>query len=433
MSHFITRTSLSTTRAIGSEAERSHARVAALIARHVSPRHAVILAEPVPVRDGTGIDWYVEDDGELLSLSSLSAADAQSVRQELASLIHDIRVSADVLDQGPGQIGKANAETLRHAVTFPGEEYIWALRLEGELRPLIVGWGYEAHQTATATPFVVSTFAKQQAAPEVQRKSNNSTPAFASGPTLQGADTASGVTDPGIRTRSTGGLGDWLGAALTLLIALLLLALIVAFLLPACGLRTPFGTIVFGLPGDVACEARAPDESRRLVLAATDLERELQILREENARRQRSCTVGQEETAIVPEDSEPEFSDVIDDRGEYQVTLMWDSPDDLDLHIVCPTGERIFYNSRNGCGGVLDIDANSSAGSIQSPPVENITFHSGLQSDLPHTVQVVLFANRSGVSVVPYRVRVRTPSGTQEYSGIVRRQGATDTVTTFSR
>ena len=45
--------------------------------------------------------------------------------------------------------------------------------------------------------------------------------------------------------------------------------------------------------------------------------------------------------------------------GNLQVTVSWDTRADVDLHVVEPSGEEIFYdNSRSDMGGMLDLDAN---------------------------------------------------------------------------
>lgn len=57
--------------------------------------------------------------------------------------------------------------------------------------------------------------------------------------------------------------------------------------------------------------------------------------------------------------------------GKVTVTLAWNNRNDLDLHVVTHTGEKIFYaHPRSRCGGQLDIDQNVSP--TTTTPVENI-------------------------------------------------------------
>jgi hypothetical protein len=47
---------------------------------------------------------------------------------------------------------------------------------------------------------------------------------------------------------------------------------------------------------------------------------------------------------------------VILGSGDLQVTLTWNSPADIDLHIVEPNGSHVYFASRNGTTALLDVD-----------------------------------------------------------------------------
>jgi hypothetical protein len=65
--------------------------------------------------------------------------------------------------------------------------------------------------------------------------------------------------------------------------------------------------------------------------------------------------------------------------GDIQISLMWNNVNDLDLHVICPCGDKICYlYRRSACGGELDVDMNARGGTHFSPePVENIFWPHG--------------------------------------------------------
>ncbi len=61
-------------------------------------------------------------------------------------------------------------------------------------------------------------------------------------------------------------------------------------------------------------------------------------------------------------------------EGELQVTLTWDQPNDVDLHLVQPDSEEIFYgHMMSEEGGYLDLDSNAGC-SIDGVNNEHITY-----------------------------------------------------------
>ena len=59
-------------------------------------------------------------------------------------------------------------------------------------------------------------------------------------------------------------------------------------------------------------------------------------------------------------------------KGEITVSMLWNTTDDLDLHVVTPDGTEIFYGNSVAAGGELDVDMQVS--NFVDHPVENIFF-----------------------------------------------------------
>ncbi|HII50703.1 MAG TPA: hypothetical protein HA322_05160, partial [Candidatus Poseidoniaceae archaeon] len=116
-------------------------------------------------------------------------------------------------------------------------------------------------------------------------------------------------------------------------------------------------------------EREAEENQRQAELAAAEEQRlaELEAARQEEeiAAKQAAETAMQELQERL--DREGARS------GDVQISLMWDNYNDLDLHVVCPSGERIHGgNKLSQCGGELDVDANVRPETKK--PVENVVW-----------------------------------------------------------
>lgn len=103
--------------------------------------------------------------------------------------------------------------------------------------------------------------------------------------------------------------------------------------------------------------------------------------------------------------------------GDIQASLLWNNFNDLDIHIVEPSGERIYFaHKRSRTGGELDVDMNA-GGPKSDEPVENIYFPKNRAPAGKYKVYVDHYANHGSQDPTAFRCEVLVNGRVKKFSG----------------
>ena len=399
-------------RPLGSPAQRSYELVFATVRGMLDDDHANVFAEPIATRHGNQIDWYANVSGVAVRAEDLPDSDRSALFARLDTHLNAIRGLAEGLARKKSSEEQRLAEALLNACVYPDTASVFAFRgQDGTLKPVITNWAW----TRDEQRVVRGVLAGQAVRADATMASPKASAAAAVD--LGAAGTAGGVLQAGDRESRTpiNPGAFWLIFLGWVLLAAMIVAILWLLLAP-CGLRPA----AFGDFCPVTAEA-SPSEA--LDTVDPDLLAELAVLERQFILEQSRCTsdgevqrnesfrdateradrveadranLGQGEsaepltitetaddaTAVAP--SEAEVAE-LEDRfvtnaamaGKLAFSLTWNSKDDLDLAVTCPTGESVSFRTRKRvvCGGKLDIDANT-GGNISDRPIENIYFES---------------------------------------------------------
>lgn len=118
--------------------------------------------------------------------------------------------------------------------------------------------------------------------------------------------------------------------------------------------------------------------------------------------------------------------------GVVQISLAWDDYNDLDMHVFCPSGERIYFNNRkSNCGGELDVDMNVRPKSKK--PIENVVW-TDVAPDGEYKIGVHFYKHhrkRRTKRTCQFRLRVVTYGQAKEYSGELTHGDPMSMITSF--
>jgi hypothetical protein len=125
--------------------------------------------------------------------------------------------------------------------------------------------------------------------------------------------------------------------------------------------------------------------------------------------------------------------------GDIQVSVAWNTVADVDLHVVDPAGEEIFWSDRRSAsGGELDLDSNAACSSDQ-PRNENIVWPIGEAPTGTYIVRLDYWSSCGALQtdwVLTVWVRGRDPlvfSGTFTGDGDGGGLGSGIEITTFTK
>lgn len=119
--------------------------------------------------------------------------------------------------------------------------------------------------------------------------------------------------------------------------------------------------------------------------------------------------------------------------GDVQISLAWDDFNDLDLHLFCPSGERIYFNNKTSeCGGELDVDMNVRPTSNHA--VENIVWVENAPLG-QYKVGVHFYKHHDRDETThrcAFRIRLTVHDDVRDYSGSITYGQAMQMVTSFT-
>jgi hypothetical protein len=350
-----------------------------------SPAHAALFAEPNPDADRGITDWYAGVQGAAPPLESLPDAAQEAARTEFARLYGDIREEADRLRASTRESERFLGELIALALITPATD---CLRVVGG-QPVLVAWGHAKLGEAPSPELLIGMTRRRGGAGAMQ------------------------IVGPPAAPPEKRSWLSWLLGLLGLLLLLLLLLL----------WRDPFGWFKAALPQCVVQPGNAEllDELRAAQAREAALRNDIagEMLRLGD--RRTACPPPEppprprppEPPRVTPPPPAPRQEDADRARregarsGRVQIILAWDDRNDLDLVMICPNGERLFFDHRQACGAVLDVDRNAGNSALSPTPVENIVFAA---EPAPGRYRIIVWHfqnNPPAPASSPYRVTVK--------------------------
>lgn len=120
--------------------------------------------------------------------------------------------------------------------------------------------------------------------------------------------------------------------------------------------------------------------------------------------------------------------------GDIQISLSWNTEDDIDLHVDHSFNNNVesisWHNPMGRLGGMLDIDMN--AGILRNAnPIENVFWPTNTNPVGKFRIGVHFFRSWTGARSVPVVIRIKTIKGISYYDSVVHLGRPAQVITEF--
>jgi len=341
-----------------------------------------LFARPSINRRQDKVEWITTLSGN--RIQRFKELDETAQQTALADLSTLLSMVAAISTQSDSRLGEMK-ELMAVLATEPDVEDIFVV--DGQ--PVLINWGCEAREVANpvvglfnVVPTEMVPSAKDEAL-SFQSVSHEQQVVY-------------------VENRRSWG---WLWPLLFLLLLLLLLS----FLLRGC---EPIG-LSPAMPGLMGGGASAPrfDTERNLRAEINQLNTQLQ---------------GAVQACISHPLSEADqrLQEHGSSAGVVNIALTWNNRHDLDLFVLDPNGEKIFFkHKKSRSGGYLDIDMNAAAGKRVSQPIENIKWDGESPPVGKYEVFVVYYdrdPRDSSIDPTPFTLSVQYKGKTEVVEGSIQ-------------
>jgi hypothetical protein len=113
------------------------------------------------------------------------------------------------------------------------------------------------------------------------------------------------------------------------------------------------------------------------------------------------------------------------DGVDIRASLLWNNRNDLDLHMVTPAGEHIYYGAKKAlCGGFLDVDMNVRGETTK--PVENVRWAKGTAKPGRYRIYVQNYSfKEQDRAPTPFKVEIEVNGEVRHVEGVISGKGET--------